>query len=301
MKKGTGKNVYQIVTDRILAELEKGTIPWERPWSGLARPRNWKTGREYHGINLFLLPPGEYATFNQIKEAGGTVKKGEHAHIAVFWKFITIQDEYKDPISGNMVEYKKEVPFLRYYNVFNIETQAEGIQSKIQPVRCHDPFPECERIVSGYLEDNGPTLRHGGSFAYYDASRDTISIPKAEMFKTADHYYTTLFHEMVHSTGHESRLNREFGTMFGNERYSREELIAEMGAAFLSAHAGIDNNSVNDNIAAYIAGWKKALQNDPRAVVVAAGKAQKAVQFILKEKEGDTETENITEPETITV
>jgi len=301
MKKGTGKNVYQIVTERILAELDKGTIPWKRPWSGLERPRNWKTGRNYHGINLLLLPAGEYATFKQITEAGGIVKKGEHAHIAVFWKFITIQDEYKDPITGNMVEYKKEVPFLRYYNVFNIETQAEGIKSKVQPIREHEPIPECERIVSRYFQDKGPSLEHGGGRACYDSFHDTITIPKPEMFQRADYYYATLFHEMTHSTGHESRLNRTLGTGFGTENYSREELVAEMGAAFLAAHAGIDNDNLNGNTAAYIAGWKKALQNDPRAVVVAAGKAQKAVQFILKEKEGDTETENITEPETITV
>lgn len=275
-------NVYEIVTDRIIAELEKGTIPWKRPWSGLERPRNWKTGREYNGINLFLLPPGEYATYRQITEAGGHVKKGEKAYIAVFWKFMTIQEEYKDPVSGEMLEYKKEVPFLRYYSIFNIEMQAEGLKSKVLPIRDHDPIPECERIVTQYTQNNGPAIRYGGHAAFYDMIADTLTLPKPEMFKSAENYYATLFHEIVHSTGHPSRLKRNIGTAFGTEPYSREELIAEMGAAFLAAHVGIDNDTLNGNAAAYIAGWRKELANDPTAVVVAAGRARKAVDYILR-------------------
>jgi len=285
------KSVYEIVTDRILAELEKGTIPWKRPWSGLERPRNWKTGREYSGINLFLLPPGEYATYRQITEAGGRVKRGEKAYIVVFWKFVDVEDETIDRETGERKVTSRQIPFLRYYSVFNIETQAEGVESKVSPVRNHDPILKCERIISTYTQNNGPAIRRGGHSAFYDMVADVVTLPKPEMFKSAENYYATLFHEIVHSTGHPSRLNRNLGTAFGTEPYSREELIAELGAAFLAAHVEIDNDTLNGNAAAYIAGWTKELKNDPKAIVIAAGKARKAVDYILGMSQSDDTTD----------
>lgn len=267
--------VYELVTKRVIEEMEKGIIPWARPWQGISKPVNWVTGKAYRGINRILLPPGEYATFNQIKDAGGKIKKGEKSHIVTFWKLVEVKDEETDEI--------KNVPFLRYYNIFEINSQCEGLESKyikpyIEPIE-HNPIEEAEKIIERYI--NRPVLKEG-SAAYYRSGTDVVYVPNIKTFYKAEEYYKVLFHELIHSTGHKSRLNREGVTQksaFGSERYSKEELIAELGASFLASEAEL-NYSI-ENTAAYLQGWLQVLKNDGKLIIQAASAAEKASDFIL--------------------
>ncbi|MCL6444612.1 MAG: ssDNA-binding domain-containing protein [Alicyclobacillus sp.] len=274
-------NVYEIVTDRIIKQLEQGVIPWRRPWTEHGyRPVNWKTMKPYRGVNCFLLPPGEYATFKQVTEGGGTVKKGAKANIVVFWKWVEKEDEE----TGE----KERIPILRYYNVFEINTQCEGLTSKRKTAGFdHDPIEEAEKIVARYKD--GPKIYFRPDRAFYRPSEDFVSVPPMSDYPKPEEYYSTLFHELVHSTGHEKRLNREGITnmkMFGDENYSKEELVAELGSAMLCGVAGIVNETI-DNSAAYIAGWLKALKNDKRLIVSASSQAQRAADHILGVKFDD--------------
>lgn len=270
-----GNSVYEIVTERIMTQLEQGVIPWRQPWTS-HRAVNWKTQKPYRGINAFLLQSGEYATWKQIQEAGGKVKKGAKSQIVVLWKWIEVED--KD------THETEKIPFMRYYTVFEINTQVEGLQSKREAESFeHDSIGACERIVEEYPEK--PEIRFASDRAYYRPSADFISVPPLNDYKVSEEFYSTLFHEMVHSTGHEKRLKREGIThldKFGSPQYAREELIAEMGAAMLCARARIDNTTV-ENSAAYIASWLRTLKDDKRLVVTAASQAQKAADHILGE------------------
>jgi antirestriction protein ArdC len=279
------KDVYKIITDRILEALEAGTCPWRKSWVGVGMPRSMSTGKPYRGVNIFILGFQPYSsaywlTFNQCKKMGGMVKKGEKGTPVVFWKFLR-----KTQDDGTV----KQIPFLRYYTVFNVE-QCEGIDAPDAPERTHTPLEAAEAIIGGMPKR--PEINHGGDRAAYCPSLDTIRLPKPEQFETAEAYYTTAFHELAHSTGHDSRLSRDL-VAFSMDKgsYSREELIAEMTAAFLSGEAGIDDTTL-DNSAAYIASWRKALSDDPKLIIQAAGKAQKAADYILDrkpEKVGDDE------------
>ena len=266
-------NVYEIVTNKIVEQLEKGVIPWRKPWTN-ANAVNWKTQKAYRGINTMLLEPGEYATFKQIAEAGGKVKKDAKSHIVVFWKWLEKENE----------EGKKEkIPFLKYYRVFEINTQVEGLQSKRETDTFdHDPIEKAEDIYKGYI--NSPDYTFLPGQAVYYPSLDKINCPPIEDFKVAEEFYSVLFHEMVHSTGHQSRLKRSGITAkaiaFGDEVYSKEELVAEMGAAMLCGVAGIDNHTI-ENSASYIQSWLRELKDDKRLVVQAAAQAQKASDYIL--------------------
>ncbi|AOZ94926.1 ArdC family protein [Paenibacillus crassostreae] len=267
------QKIYEMVTKRILEMLDAGVIPWRRPWS-VNGAVNWKTQKPYRGINTLLLMPGEYATFKQIAEAGGKVKKGATSHIVVFWKWL--EKENKDS------NEKEKVPLLRFYRVFDIKTQCEGLESKRQDETFeHDPIVDAEAIQTGYTD--APPISFLSGRAYYMPASDHISIPPLQDYPKAEEYYSTLFHEMVHSTGHRSRLNRpgieEFAA-FGDENYSKEELIAEIGAAMLCASCGIDNSTI-ENSAAYIGSWHRKLKSEPSLIIQAAGKAQRAVDYIL--------------------
>ena len=275
--------VYQIVTDRIIKKLEAGTIPWRKPWNDRAtNPTgalaiNYKTQKAYRGVNQLLLEPGEYATYKQVQEAGGQVRRGSKGEIIVFWKWL--EDE-------NNPDHK--IPLLRYYTVFNIATQCDGIKSKHiakpAPATTVALIAEAEAIVAAYPAP--PSISFAPNRAYYRPSADAISVPPITDYPNPHEYYSTLYHELVHSTGHHSRLNRSgvvANTGFGTENYSREELIAECGAAMLCAVAGIDNSTL-DNSAAYIAGWLSRLQEDPKLIVQAAAAAQKAADHILNLK-----------------
>lgn len=285
MKKNqTKKSVYEIITDKIIEQLENGVVPWRKPWIN-GGAVNWKTQKPYRGINTFLLTAGEYATYKQIQEAGGKIKPEEKkkSHIVVFWKWLEKEDEE----NGEMIK----IPYLRYYRVYEINTQVEGLKSKRKEQTFnHNPIEKAEEIYKGYI--NGPKYTfHSGQAVYYP-TLDRINCPPLKDFMKAEEYYSTLFHEMVHSTGHKSRLDRKGVTTqnvaFGDETYSKEELIAEMGSAMLCGIAGIDNSTI-ENSASYIQSWLRSLKEDSRLVVQAAAQAQKASDYILGEKETEGE------------
>ena len=282
-------NVFEIVTEQILTHLDKGIIPWKKPWSTKIRlPRNLVTGKKYRGINVWLLLASSYAspywlTFNQARNLGGTIKKGEKSSIVVYWNFNEV-DELN--IRTGEVEHKK-TPFLKYYRVFNVH-QCEGITFPDQREEDKtDPQEEAEVLVNGYK--GSPEIKHGFARACYNPVEDLVKMPNKSDFINSKEYYSTLFHELVHSTGHESRLNRE--TMitlaaFGSKSYAREELIAEMGAAYLCGISCITQATI-ENSAAYIQGWRDTISKDSKLVVLAAAQAQKAVNHIIGQE--DTE------------
>lgn len=272
-------NVYEMVTNRIVAELEKGIIPWHKPWCGVRTGAYSRaTGKPYSLINQMLLgKSGEYLTFMQVKSAGGRVKKGEKSSIVVFYSPIVVTEKGKD---GK--EQEKIIPMVKYYNVFHID-QTEGVI----------PFPtekliENERIGNAEITVNSYIMREGISFAeeigneaYYRPSADKIVVPLISQFDSSDEYYSTLYREAIHSTGHQSRLNRITKTAaFGNEEYSKEELTAEIGSAMLCELSAISTEKTIKNSAAYVQSWLRALKNDNRMIVTAASKAEKAVDFI---------------------
>lgn len=275
-------NVYEQVTDRVVALLEQGTVPWRKPWTN-GMPQNIE-GRKYRGINAFLLGVSGHTTpfwmtFNQAKERNGTVKKGEHGTMIVFWKRLKVTEKNED--TGKMEQ--KVVPMLRYYYVFNLD-QTENVKVPKRVTEWleghtfdHEPLAEAEAIVAGY--ENGPSISEDGDAAYYVPALDAITVPPRSSFKELDEFYGTLFHELGHSTGHESRLHRDQKHGFGTHDYGREELVAEMTAAFLAAECGIETTT--ENTAAYLASWVKTIREDTKAVVVAAGQAQRAADLIL--------------------
>jgi antirestriction protein ArdC len=284
-------DLYQTVTDQIVAMLETGVVPWRSPILGRSsagHPKNMNTGKAYRGVNVFLLAFTAYAkgygssywmTFNQAKERGGNVRKGEKSSMVVFWK----QYETKDKQSGEPVR----VPVLRYYNVFNAE-QIDGIEApdavKFEPLD-FKPIEAAEQIAAGYL--GSPSVSNdGGQQAFYRPVTDTVHMPEKTRFATVEEYYSTLFHELSHSTGHSTRLDRKIDTdpkPFGSSDYGKEELVAEMSAAFLSGHAGI-HPTVIGNQAAYLAGWLKQIKSDKKLVIAAAGQAQRSADWIRGER-----------------
>lgn len=263
--------VYSIVSQKIMKKLKEGVVPWRRPWNALPAV-NWVTQRPYQGINTLLLESGEYATFKQISKAGGKIKKGSKGHLVVFWKMMEIEKE-----EGK----EKTIPYLRYYHVFEINSQCEGLCSKIKTHKVNNPLTEAERILKEYKEP--PVISHVPGKAFYRPSEDLISLPKPSLFHSSPDYYSTLFHELIHSTGHAKRLNREAVSRghisFGDHLYSQEELIAEIGAAMLCGVCGIDNITIN-NSTAYIKTWMEKLDDDPKLIVYGASKAQKAADYV---------------------
>ena len=273
-------DIYKEVTDRIIAEMESGVIPWRKPWIASGSCVSHTTGKPYSLLNQMLLGrPGEYLSFKQCQQEGGKVRKGEKSRMVVFWKWIEQEDEK----TGEA----KEVPFLRYYHVFHID-QCEGIAA-----RHTEPLPDtglsadetAEAVISGYLHRSGVKLVHQeGDAAFYRPAADSITLPGIKQFAAVAEYYSTAFHELTHSTGHPSRLNRLDKTaFFGTDAYSKEELVAEIGAAALVHHVGLETTDSLRNNAAYIQNWLKVLKDDKRFIISAAGKAEKAVAFILNQ------------------
>ena len=277
-------DVYQIVTDRVIEALEAGVVPWRKPWSG-GTPSNLVSRKAYRGINAFLLSLSRFSSpywlsYKQAQSLGGCVRKGEKGTPVVFWNWV----EKTNEASGKV----EKIPFLRYYTVFNAE-QCEGLTLPDSETSKGEfsPIEEAEKVFPAYV--NGPTLAHGGGSAHYVPARDHVQMPVRESFDRPENYYHTLFHELIHSTGHDSRLKRagiaEIAA-FGSQTYAKEELVAEMGAAFLSAKVGIENTL--PQTASYVQGWLKALRNDRKLVVHAAAAAQKACDRILP---SDTQAE----------
>jgi antirestriction protein ArdC len=287
--KTTKPDVYQRVTDRIIESLESGVVPWRQPWKTIGgAPRNLNSGRVYRGVNVMLTTmdamlkgysDNRWATFNGIKRAGGSVRKGEHGTLVILWKPI----EKKDKTTGDVID---KFLMLKGYTVFNVE-QADfpnGIpgDGNEDELRSHDENEVAEEIITDYTTRENLKLTRGGNSAHYVPFRDTIAVPTPEQFKTGEAFYTTTFHEIVHSTGHESRLNRTMSTNFGSDEYAAEELVAELGAAMLNGIIGIEE-TIEDS-AAYIANWLRVLRDDKKFVVQAAAKAQRAVDLVLGTK-----------------
>lgn len=281
-------DIEEKVTQAIIDRLEAGVAPWTRPWTTAGfLPTSLATGRPYRGINTLLLSAVAegagytspvWATFKQIQANGGQVRKGESATPIVFWKILRKEDE----VDGKAV--KTSIPLLRYFNVFNVE-QADGITLPPRFTKDAEPVAvdeAVEQVIDGYVD--GPSLSHvAQERAYYRPSEDAIVLPTREQFADGAGYASTLFHEFAHSTGHPNRCNRFSATKaagaFGCETYAEEELVAEMGAALLAGHVGVDIQL--DNSAAYVASWLSALKDDRSLVIKAAQKAQKAVDRIL--------------------
>ncbi|MEH7114534.1 zincin-like metallopeptidase domain-containing protein [Neobacillus niacini] len=271
-------DIYETVTNRIIEKLEQGVVPWVKGWKN-GGAVSWKTQKSYRGINTMLLDEGEWATFKQISEAGGKVKKGEKSSMCVFWKLLEKEDDNGE---------KENIPLLRFYNVFEINRQVEGLQSKRETETFeHDPIEKCEEVVKGYMDSPDITYERKG--AWYKPGLDIVNVPPMNDFTKVEEFYGTLYHELIHSTGHKSRLNREgvTGTIkFGSQTYSKEELIAEIGSSFLCNYSGIDNVTI-DNSASYIQSWLRVLKEDKTFVVSAAQRAQKAADMVLGVKWSD--------------
>lgn len=274
-------NVYQIVTDRIIAELEKGNIPWQKPWTGTRTEAfNRISKKPYSILNQMLLKHrGEYATFKQWSELGGHIRKGEKSEIVVFWKLQKYEEENE---SGEKVE--KIIPLLRYYNVFHI-SQVDGVEPLKEELHEVEPIEEADRIITEYTSRENLIFKECKSNeAYYSPSQDMVVVPMKEQFQVIEEYYSTTFHELTHSTGHKSRLDRFTdgrAAAFGSETYSKEELVAEIGAASILNRLGIETEKSFRNSAAYVQSWLQVLKNDNKFIVSASSKAEKAVEYIF--------------------
>lgn len=275
-------NVYEIITNKFVESLEKGVIPWHKPWNTNGWAFNYSTGKPYSLVNQMLLAGGEYLTFEQVKKLNGKVKKGERGSIVI--SYFETYDKDKD--GNDIPETKKILP--RYYYVFEV-SQCEGIERKKDDSARpdHEPIEEAQAIMNNYFGREAVSLNHHmNGKAYYSPASDEVVLPEMSLFKTAQHYYGTAFHEMTHSTMHKDRCNRaeeRFGkcVAFGSQEYSKEELVAEIGSAFICSHVGIDSSEIFDNSTAYIQSWLKKLKNDPKFIIEASAKAEKAAKYIL--------------------
>jgi antirestriction protein ArdC len=283
-------DVYGIVTEKIISLLEQGVVPWRRPWISTGFPRNLVSKKPYRGVNVFLLSASKYVspfwlTYRQASELGGHVRKGEESTLIVYWKVDDVEEKGADA-DHEQAEPKSHRRFLlRYYRVFNVE-QCELPQAALDKLpkietHEHDPIEAAEKIIAGM--PNPPEIRYAGSKAFYSSITDRITLPPRELFVSAEEFYATALHETVHSTGSQKRLARESileAAAFGSQTYSAEELVAEMGAAYLCAEAKI-SNVVLENQAAYVAGWLKKLRDDRKLLIHAAAQAQRAADYVL--------------------
>jgi antirestriction protein ArdC len=276
-----------MITNKIIEKMKTGQVPWRKPWK-FQPPRNLVSKRPYHGINLLLLTSNEfespyYVTFHQANQLGGRIKKGEHGTPVIFWEQLKVLEKHAD----NEKEKTKLIPYLQYSTVFNL-TQTEGIEAPKDAPQPLSPLAVCEQIIEGFT-DKPQTVHTLLPKAYYQPATDSIHMPAKTSFVSMEAYYATLFHEYVHATGHENRLNRHAQENtnfdFGSKDYSREELIAELGSAFLCAEAQIDN-SVIDHNTAYLTSWLKVLEEDNKFIVYASAKAGKAVDYIRNKRGG---------------
>lgn len=278
------KDLYTDVTHRIITALEQGTPPWICPWqSGSAMPSNLATGKLYRGINVLILSveamshnytDSRWLTFRQANELGTRIRKGEHGTAIVFYRLREINEDTGD-VTDAVTAEKRSVPMLKSYTVFNA-SQLECIPDRfaLRPHVAWQPVSEAVQIIN----KTGAVICHGGNHAYYRPSDDSIQLPPIAAFNQAVDYYATALHELCHWTGHPSRLNRVLGRRHDIEAYAYEELVAEIGAAFLCAHSGLPGRLEH---ASYINSWLDALRRDKRLIFVAAGAAQKAADFVL--------------------
>jgi antirestriction protein ArdC len=315
MKKEDRKSTYELVTDRILDLLKQGVAPWHKPWKTTCLGGecgaffNLKTKKPYRGANVWLLAAADFSSpyfisFNQCKSMGGMVRQGEKGTKIIFWKPIKVEDK-------NSVTGFKVIPMCRGYTVFNVE-QCDGLADKLpkkeeereatdeeKQAVLVEALTEAEAIVEAMPKK--PEIRHTGSRACYSPTFDRVTMPDRQDFDGTEEYYSVLFHELGHATGHETRLARKGVTgeegnwsPFGSPSYAKEELVAEMTAAFICGHLGIENKTIN-NSAAYLASWEKNLKDDPKMFIHAAGAAQRAADFILGKGSGQDNDKDSTE------
>ena len=279
-------SIYTLITNQIVKSIESGltnricSLPWYSLDSNLMIPRNAITSNSYKGINILILwltaevkgyKKGSWATFKQWQTLGGKIKKGEKSTLIVYSERFKKEDEESE-------EKQKTYYVTKGYNVFNIEQleNPEGLTSKIIDTNNIN--------VGDYFSDLNINITHGGDSAFYSISKDTVNLPNKNRFKSIEGYYSTLCHEIIHWTAHETRLNRNLKNRFGSESYAMEELIAELGAAFLCSELKITNKLRNDH-AKYINNWLTVLKNDSRAIFSASAKAQQAVEWIKDNKQ----------------
>jgi len=293
-------NIFERVTNMILEALNKGEIPWKRPWQ-VDTPKNLITKREYRGINRLLLSMAGFSSpwflsFLQAKHLGGKVKQGEKGNLVVFYGEVEVVDKKKPveavAVTGKEIEEtetemaekateKRVKKILRYSYVFNIEQcelpEMKALQDR-EINKINNPIKACEQIISGMPEP--PIIDFGYNEACYIPTLDKIEMPSREFFVSSEFFYATLFHEVVHSTGHESRLFRNLNGFFGSNKYTNEELVAEIGSSFLCNQTGIAEKVFNNSVA-YIQGWAEVIKKDKKLILEAASNAQKAVDYIL--------------------
>jgi antirestriction protein ArdC len=287
-------NVYEVVNRRIMELLEQGTVPWRKPWNSESNmPKNMVSKKDYRGMNVFMLACMPYSspywmTFKQCVDKGGHVIKGSKSTPVIFWKWLDRNDTATDTETAN-----GRIPMLRFYSVFNLE-QTEGIEAPqtTEIINTFTPIERAEQIIAGM--PCKPLIQHMGNRACYNPRSDTVTLPPQSAFQSPEEYYSTAFHELTHSTMAENRLNHRATShvhTFGDEEYTKEELIAECGASFLCGHAGIVNTTI-ENSASYIQGWLMALKNDKTLLVHAAAQAQRSTDYIMNVNPGEQETES---------
>lgn len=288
-----------MVTDRIIEQMEKGIIPWQKPWvGGTGMAISYTSRKPYSLLNQFLLGrPGEWLTWKQIYGMGGKVKKGAKSRFVVFYSWIDEKDEQGNPIADENGRIK-QYPILRWYQVFHL-SDTEGIDSKLETVVPNpdiQPIEVADKVITDYVEREGKAT--GFRFcndtesgeAYYSPSEDKVVVPMLTQYEIPEEYYSTTFHELTHSTMHEKRCDRKAESKTFSSRgesYSREELVAELGAAMICNRIGIEAEKAFKNSAAYIQHWMKALKNDTKMIVWASGKAEKAAKYILNESDSN--------------
>lgn len=289
--------VYEIVTNKIVEALKSGVCPWQKGWQ--SRHYMNRYGKSYSWLNSILLylqgkDSGEFITFEQAKKEGGKVRKGARSAMVTFYTII--EKEVTDPESGEVT--KKSFPYLRYYNVFHID-DVEGLEPKHYDVFEHtetEPFALAEETLSAYLNAEGAPRFYDNepSQAYYSPTTDAIHVPNKTQFEQLAAYWQTVWHETIHSTAHKSRLNRTLGKEFGDKDYSREELCAEIGSAFMMQLCGINTEGILKNTAAYCDHWVQRLTEDPRAFAIAAARAEKAANWVLGDRSQAKKSEDNT-------
>lgn len=298
-------DVYEIVNDRIIAQMEQGLIPWQKPWTGSASGAvSRASGKAYSLLNQMLLGnPGEYVTFKQCTAEGGRIRKGAKSKIVVFWKIL---EKAKKDGSGQPVKNANGgfvvdgIPYLQYFNVFPL-SDCEGLEPKWLKddgtiANVNEPIDDANLLIREYIARSGVTLiEEKQNRACYSPSQDRVMMPLLEQFNSSEEYYSTAFHEFVHSTGHYSRLGRFADTsgmaMFGSESYSKEELVAEIGACALINGLGIETKSSFRNSVAYLQNWLSVLKRDKRFIISSAGLADKAIKLIRNETEQEVEVD----------
>lgn len=285
-------DIYEIITKKILDQIEAGVCPWSKPWTGvLDGAINYVSRKPYSLLNQMLLQKeGEWLSFNQIVERGGKVKKGAKSGMVVFTKRVEYtREETTD--DGETTERVIRIPMLRYYNVFHI-SDVEGIETKIKDTdhKVVEPIKEGEKIIKAYLNNN-PHLKFEpkkSNRAYYSPAQDLVVVPKLNQYENKEEYYSTAFHELGHSTMRSDRCDRKDGATMMREDYSREELVAELCAAYLCATAGMTSEKRFMNSAAYLKGWASKLKEDAKAIVWASTRAEAAAKYILNNQKPST-------------